>query len=83
MLSTSPKYRISAEAALKHQWFKRDQAIINDLLSLNKYVVSLAERKNTTYSTGGGPNGTKQNLNNFLSLRSGPSGPNSEEAKKN
>ena len=82
MLCTNPKFRISAENALKHQWFKRDKVIINDLLSLNKYVASMAERKNTTFSTGAHI-GTKNNMNNLLSLRSGLTGPNSEEIKKN
>lgn len=40
MLSKSPQERPTAAQALKHKWFKKDEAILKELLRRNEEVCS-------------------------------------------
>lgn len=41
MLERDPAQRPSAAEALKHQWFQQDEAILKELLDLNKLVCTI------------------------------------------
>lgn len=73
MLCKNPLQRPSAAEALQHQWFKEDEAILKELLQLNKFVCS--NEAGMLVASGGPPGNHNNHISADNSLEAAKSGP--------